>query len=165
MTDTTSNFYRTSGKYLLAISFVMLLLGNDLFFFAAFVIGLGLYFSQAIINGSINAVNTLSNLANAEWPGELLHVHGIQHPIRYSLDHNNIPMFVAMDICEAIGKIPPGKNDMKIGSIALQLHKGLPCFTQNTLQEYLLEHASGNRDAMLILARIKQFNGLNSAKQ
>jgi hypothetical protein len=108
------------------------------------------------------AVSSVSNIAELaskhaipNWDGEVLHTDGGRYTIRYKFGHKGIPLFVAKDICNAIGVEPPRREESKWGGVMLLVLDEQLWFTRESVQQYLVPLSRGNHEAILLLTKLK----------
>ena len=64
-------------------------------------------------------------------------------------------MFVAADVCSAIGLMPPLESAIRWGGVPLREYEKMPYFSEAAVQEYLCSLATKNHDANRLLLIIR----------
>ncbi len=123
-------------------------------------------FSLNLIKGVPWIVRLLSRHAEPVWEGEILYTDGGYDKVRYLMKADG-PIFVARDVCLAIGVRAPTENAPKWGGVPLLLHEDEMYFSESGVQEYLLPLAEKNRDAnrLLVLVRNNVLRKLNKQRE
>jgi len=167
---------RHVGFVLLAIGAILLSLGVfadsgwsfflNLMGVATFMIGGVMLASLTIIKGAPWITRLMLRYVEPVWEGEILHTDGGYHQVRYLFDEQELPCFVASDVCIAIGTRVPPKGILKCGGVPLQSCREHACFSETSVQDYLLPLATNNYEAnrLLLLIRNNVLRKLNKQR-
>ena len=137
--------FANSGWRMLALSLAALNLA----------VGAVMLAAVSIVEGVPWFVQRLSRSGEPVWAGNLIHTDGGRHKVRYEFDSQNQPWFVARDICNAIGTRAPHENALHCGGIPLLRYHENDCFSEASVQAYLVPLAIRNRAANRLLISIR----------
>ena len=122
---------------------------------ALFAAGGIMHLSVSLIDGVPWLMRLFSRLSEPTWEGEILHSDGSEYKIRYRFGADGSPLFVARDVCSAIGVRPPAKGASTFSGVQL-LCQGEPAyFSEADVQAYLALRAARNHAANRLLNRIR----------
>jgi hypothetical protein len=96
-------------------------------------------------NRGLSPIIITSRSMEPVWDGEILHTDGSDYKVRYLFDDSGAPLFMASDICVAIGQNAPNLRTNKWGGGELVKQKRQPFFTDSGVQDYLVSLAVKNR--------------------
>lgn len=114
-----------------------------------------MFMSLSVIKSGPWMAQIAARHAQPVWAGEILHTDGGQHKVRYLFDDHDCVRFVASDICVAIGGKAPLKDVLRCGGVTLFVYGGHACFSEKSVQEYLIPHAPHNHAANRLLTLIR----------
>jgi hypothetical protein len=153
------------AKAMLAVGALLLLLGAFtkygwggfalLMGGALFVFGAIMFASVSIIDGVPWLVRFMSHLSEPVWDGEIIHTDSDEYRIRYKFGEQGSPIFIASDVCSAIGLPPPGKNTLQCGGVPLLSEGKYAYFSEADVQTYLALRAVNNHAANRLLVLIR----------
>lgn len=111
--------------------------------------------SLIIIEGTPWLMKIISGHVEPVWEGEFVYTDGGEFKIRYDFDHRSNPWFVASDVCIAVGSKSPKRGALKCDGIPLLLHGENACFSEQYVQDYLMQLAINNHAASRLLVNIR----------
>lgn len=155
MNNSIALVYRNIGLSLVVAGGIMLLVGWGYWSALPILVGTAFFTSQFIIEAISRLLQSISPDVHADWQGEILHAEGGKFNVRYSLDANNQPRFVAGDVCRAIGVKSPNKSALKWGGAALLMRGDHACFSEAAVQAFLTPLAINNHAANLLLNKLR----------
>lgn len=130
-------------------------------------VGIVLLTSLTIIDGVPWLLKLVSRHVEPVWDGEVIQMEGGGHKVRYAYDSRGSPWFVASDVCIAIGTRAPIRDAKTWGGIPLLNHGGHACFSETTVQSYLVPLAVKNLEAnrLLLVLRNNIFRKLDKQRE
>jgi hypothetical protein len=149
----------------MAAGVVLLLLGtltnSGWRFLALFLAGINLFIGAvmitavSVIEGVAWLSHRLSGAAEPVWAGAMIHTEGGRHRVRYDIDNQGRPWFVASEVCHAIKTKVPHQNALQCDGIPLLIQRENACFSEASVQAYLSPRAIRNRAANRLLISIR----------
>lgn len=109
----------------------------------------------SIINGVPWLVRLISHLSEPVWDGEIIHTDGDEYKIRYKFGAKGSPIFIASDICSAVGLPPPTKEASQWSGVPLLREGKYVYFSEVDVQTYLVPRAVKNHAANRLLLLIR----------
>ena len=155
MNDIAARIYRNVGGGMFLFGLLMLWLDIVLYGALLVLIGGALFLSQFIVEGTHKLIQSTAQPNESDWPGELLHTEGGKFKVRYTIDANNLPRFLASDVCRAIGVRSPHKGALKWGGAALLMQGEQACFSEAAVQTFLTPLSLNNHEANLLLNKVR----------